>query len=229
MGKQVFWASVQSSAGCKPLAFLQWAFGASAAGEHWLEPQAIQVEELPRRLFSLGAISCATTWASGAVAVLSWAADTAGFFNDTQASCLIWKLCHFLPFHKKNSTIVCFGMLEIRMMYPKQFWCVSSVCCVGGCAAMHITVSYMKSGNGEVLTSLSKILMFKAFPGWKCLVVGNIHLFHVDLVTLWPCCSLCMMFCTMHSAVYTSWQVLHWTSVFYMTKRLILFQANMLF
>lgn len=42
-------------------------------------------------------------------------------------------------------------------MYPKQFWCVSSVCCVGGCAAMHVTVSYVKSGNGgEVLPSLEQ-------------------------------------------------------------------------
>lgn len=34
MGKQVFWVSVKSSAGCKPLAFLQWAFDASTPGEH---------------------------------------------------------------------------------------------------------------------------------------------------------------------------------------------------
>lgn len=42
------------------------------------------------------------------------------------------------------------------MMYPKQFWCVSSVCCVRGCAAMHITVNCMKSGNGGVLLSLEQ-------------------------------------------------------------------------
>lgn len=36
----------------------------------------------------------------------SWAPDTAAFFNDTQGSGVIWKLSHFLPFHKKKSTFV---------------------------------------------------------------------------------------------------------------------------
>lgn len=85
---------------------------------------------------------------------LSWAPNTAGFLNDTQASCVIWKLSHFLPFHKKIQHW--YWILEIGMMYPKQFWCVSSVCCVGGCAAMHVTVSSMKSGNGGILPSLEQ-------------------------------------------------------------------------
>lgn len=78
MGKQVFWVSVQSCAGCKPLVFLQWAFDAPTAGEHWLEPEAIRAEEPPVGSFSLGATSCATPCATGAVALPSWAAYTAG-------------------------------------------------------------------------------------------------------------------------------------------------------
>lgn len=39
---------------------------------------------------------CLCQWSCGSP---SWAADTAGFFNDTQASCVIWKLSHFLPCH----------------------------------------------------------------------------------------------------------------------------------
>lgn len=106
MGKEVFWVSMQSSAGCKPLAFLQWVFDASAAGEHWLEPQAIEgrgasceILQPPSR--QLCHRLC--QWSCGSP---SRAADTSSLFNDTQASCVIWKLSHFLPFHKKKSPFV---------------------------------------------------------------------------------------------------------------------------
>lgn len=152
MGKQVFWVSVQSSAGCWPPAFLQWVFDASAAGEHWLEPQAIEAEEPPVRSFSLGATSCATTRARGAVA-LRPGLQTLQVSLMTHRQAVSFESCpiSFL-FTRKSQRL--YGILEIRMMYPKQFWCVSSVYCVGGCAAMHVTVSCVKSGNGGILPSL---------------------------------------------------------------------------
>lgn len=106
------------------------------------------------RSFSLGATSCATARARGAVA-LRPGLQTLQVSLMTHRQAVSFESCpiSFL-FTRKSQRL--YGILEIRMMYPKQFWCVSSVCCVGGCAAMLVTVSCVKSGNGGVLPSLEQ-------------------------------------------------------------------------
>lgn len=119
-----------------------------------MEPRAIEAEEPPVRSFSLRATSCATARARGAVA-LRPGLQTLQVSLMTHRGVVSLKAVPFPSFSQEKNQHL-YGILEIRMMYPKQFWCVSSVCCVGGCAAMHVTVSCMKRGNGGVLPSLEQ-------------------------------------------------------------------------
>lgn len=95
---------------------------------------------------------------SGVVALLPWAKEAGSFiylllfFNGTQVSCVFRKLSHFL-FHRKKIRLS-YRMLEIRMMYPKHFWCVSSVCCV--CGYQVCIVSYTRSWDEGVLPSIEQ-------------------------------------------------------------------------
>lgn len=152
MGKQVFWVSVQSCAGCFAMSIDAPTAGAVTGSRSntgrgascgIVQPRSRQLCCHPLCHWSCG---CPLLGCRHCRLVSLMAHRQAVSFE----SCPV-------PFLFTRKIRLLYGTLEVRMvLYPKQFWCVSSVCCVRGCAAMHITVNCVKSGNGGVLSSLEQ-------------------------------------------------------------------------
>lgn len=138
-----------------PLVFLQQAFHIATAGEHRLE-RTSNTSGGPftgKIQFSPGAARRTSVCCSGAGGLLPWAKGVV-FLIDTQASGVIWKLSHFLLFHRKNSSF--------HMEYLRSGWCMQSIFDVSllyACTRLFYcayVVSYTKSRDGGVLPSVEQ-------------------------------------------------------------------------